>query len=135
MVVRGFTLLELMITVAILSVIATLAIPSYQNYVIEARRADGQIALVRLAQLQEQHHSLNANYATTLAALGAATASDEGFYTLSVANAGCTGSYVGCYQLTATATGAQASDAACATLTLDQSGTRGASGGGTDCWP
>ncbi|MGB0965884.1 MAG: type IV pilin protein [Litorivicinus sp.] len=134
MVIRGFTLIELMITLAIVAVLATLAVPSYTQYVQEARRADAQIALVRLAQQQEQFHSLNANYATTLAALNAAAQSPEGFYSLSVSNPGCDTGYIGCFVVTATATGAQAADTACASLSLDQSGQRSASGGG-DCWP
>lgn len=135
MVSRGFSLIELMVALTIVAIVAAIAVPSYSNYVLEARRSDGQIALVRLAQQQEQFHSLNANYATTLAALGSPATSPEGFYTLSVANVGCTSGYVGCFQVTATAAGAQSSDTDCATLTLNQSGVRSATGGGTECWP
>ena len=54
-----------MITVAIVAIIAAIAIPSYDNYVREARRADAQISLVRAAQKQEQYHSMNSGYATS----------------------------------------------------------------------
>ena len=131
----GFTLIELMITVAIVAIIAAIAIPSYDNYVRETRRADAQISLVRAAQKQEQYHSINSGYATTLADLGLSTDSAEGFYALTLTNTGCNSGYVGCFQITATATGAQSSDSSCATLSLDQSGTRSSTGGADDCWP
>lgn len=131
----GFTLIELMITVAIVAIIAAIAIPSYDNYVREARRADAQISLVRAAQKQEQYHSMNSSYATTLADLGLSTESAEGFYSLALTNTGCDSDYVGCFQITATATGAQSSDSTCSTLSLDQSGARSSTGGGDDCWP
>ena len=131
----GFTLIELMITVAIVAVIAAIAIPSYDNYVRETRRADAQISLVRVAQKQEQYHSMNSGYATALSDLGLSSESDEGFYSLALTNTGCSSGYVGCFQITATATGPQSSDSSCATLSLDQSGTRSSTGGATDCWP
>lgn len=131
----GFTLIELMITVAIVAIIAAIAIPSYDNYVRETRRADGQISLVRVAQKQEQYHSMNSGYATALSDLGLSSESDEGFYALTLTNTGCSSGYVGCFQITATAMGPQSSDSSCATLSLDQSGTRSSTGGAEDCWP
>lgn len=131
----GFTLIELMIAVAIVAIIAAIAIPSYDSYVREARRADAQISLVRAAQKQEQYHSMNSGYATTLSDLGLSDESAEGFYSLSIANTGCEFDYVGCFQITATAIGPQSSDSGCATLSLDQSGTRSSTGGEEGCWP
>lgn len=135
MVNRGFSLIELLIALTILAIVAAFAVPSYGAYVTETRRSDAHIALIRVAQQQEQFHSLNSNYATALTDLGAAGQSAQGYYTLSLANVGCTTGYVGCFQVTATAVGAQASDTPCATLSLDQSGLRSATGGGTECWP
>ena len=131
----GFTVIELMITVAIVAIIAAISIPSYDNYVRETRRADAQISLVRAAQKQEQYHSMNSGYATALSELGLSSESAEGFYALTLTNTGCSSSYVGCFQITATAMGPQSSDSSCATLSLDQSGTRSSTGGGNDCWP
>lgn len=131
----GFTLIELMIAVAIVAIIAAIAIPSYDSYVREARRADAQISLVRAAQKQEQYHSMNSGYATTLSGLGLSDESAEGFYSLSITNTGCESGYIGCFQITATAIGPQSSDSGCATLSLDQSGTRSSTGGEEGCWP
>ena len=137
--VRGFTLMELMIVVAIVGIVSMFAIPSYQDYVQRAQRADGQITLVRLAQQQERYHSLNNTYANTLTQLvgTASLDSDEGFYSISLANPSCTsGSYVGCFTISATAQGNQASDTDCTILTINQSGVRAASGAApTTCWP
>ncbi|QIL91514.1 prepilin-type N-terminal cleavage/methylation domain-containing protein [Microbulbifer sp. SH-1] len=59
----GFTLIELMIVVAIIAVIAGIALPSYQEHVKTSRRADAQGALLGLAQAMEQHFTENGTYA------------------------------------------------------------------------
>ncbi|QGG80894.1 prepilin-type N-terminal cleavage/methylation domain-containing protein [Litorivicinus lipolyticus] len=136
-VARGFSLIELMVGLAIIGILTAIAIPSYQTTVQRSQRSDGQIALVQLTQQQERYHSVNNTYATTLVELGAASASAEGFYSLSLSNPSCTNAgYTGCFVVTATPTGAQAADSACATLSLNQSGVRSATGTGAgDCWP
>lgn len=63
---RGFTLVELMITVVIVGILAAIAYPSYQNYVIQTRRSDAHIALTRAANLQERFMTECNRYATTL---------------------------------------------------------------------
>ena len=59
---RGFTLIELMITVAIVGILATIAYPSYQDYVRRAARADAQADLLELAQWMERRFTTNNNY-------------------------------------------------------------------------
>lgn len=67
---RGFTLIELMITVVIVAILATIAIPSYQEYVIRARRADAQGTLMGLANALERFHTQNGTYAGAAAGGG-----------------------------------------------------------------
>lgn len=59
----GFTLIELMIVVAIVAILAAVAYPSYQNNIAKGRRADAQAALQGLAQAMERHMTSNGSYA------------------------------------------------------------------------
>lgn len=65
---RGFTLIELMITMAIVGILALIAIPSYRNYVITARRAEAEQELTRLVNVYENCFSLNNTYSNCLPA-------------------------------------------------------------------
>lgn len=59
---KGFTLIELMITVAILGILAAIAVPSYSNYVRKGKRAEARAALEELSQAMEKHRSVNFSY-------------------------------------------------------------------------
>ncbi len=130
---RGITLMELVIVVAIVAILGAIAIPSYNDYVTETRRADGQVALLDLANRMDRFFTENNTYVgATLAGLGMPTTSSEGFYNLAITNATGTA-----YTIQATPTGAQASqDTNCASLTYNQLGQKGNTGPGTaaDCW-
>ncbi|MGH8435979.1 MAG: type IV pilin protein [Pseudomonas sp.] len=139
----GFTLIEAMIVVAIIGILATIAYPSYQNYVLRTGRADGQAKLMEIMQAQERHFSQNQTYVANLGAGGlgygvaanAAVPSDERRY--NIAAAACAGTTIAnCVVLTATRQGPQANDAECGDLTLDSRGTKGENGTGTvqTCW-
>ena len=60
--VQGFTLIELMITVAIIGILAAIAYPSYQDSVLKGRRAEGRTALLNLLQQQERYYTQNGSY-------------------------------------------------------------------------
>ncbi|MDP1664345.1 MAG: type IV pilin protein [Methylobacter sp.] len=138
---KAFTLIELMIAVAIVGILAGIAYPSYQNSVMTSRRADAKGALLGFANAMERHFTETNSY------LGAGTAGgntgsptifsttspvDGGtpYYNLTI-NAATAGSYT----LNAAPTGAQANDQ-CGTLSLTQTGVRGISTAlsVTDCW-
>lgn len=70
---RGFTLIELMITVAIVAILAAVALPSYQSYVMRSKRADAKNALLDLASREERYFSINNAYTTDPVALGYGT--------------------------------------------------------------
>lgn len=137
---KGFSLIELMIAVAILGIIAAIAYPNYSNYVQQARRSDGHLMLTEIMGAQERFYTENFNYTTDLSELGytvdgGAVESDEGFYLVTAA--ACGGSTIrNCVNLTATAQGIQAVDDECATLSLNSRGEKAATGGGgrEECW-
>lgn len=112
---RGFTFIEIMIAVTIVGILAALALPSYGNYVREARRADGHLALLQEAQTMERCRSTSWSYAGC--SLTSAT-SPENYYTITVVSDATT------YTLTATAAGAQTNDSGCSPLTLNYLGAR-----------
>jgi len=101
---NGFSLLELMITISIVGILATLMFSSYKSHVLKSRRTDAVQTLLSMQLMQERYRSTNASYGT-VAQIGSGTSTDNGLYTLSVSTPSATG-----YTVTATASGDQAND-------------------------
>ena len=126
---RGFTLLELLVAVAIVGILAAVAYPSYQQQVRKSRRAEAQSFLMAVAGRQQQFLLDTRAYALTVAAVGVPVPASVGSnYTLAIAVAA---GPPPTYTVTATPNGTQA-DEACGTLSIDQAGAKTAAIGG--CW-
>ena len=141
-VAAGFTLVELMIVVAIATILVSVAIPSYQAYVQKSRRTEARSALMDLAGREERWFSSNNAYTNVPANLGYGTFTPvgSGYYNITIppptaAAPGNPPTQAG-YTITATATGIQANDTICTSFTVDQTGTQTSTGTGTvqTCW-
>lgn len=77
---KGFTLVELMITLVIAAILISIAVPSYRRYIIRSQRSDAISALTRVQAAQEKYFLQNNTYATDMAQLQLSTVSDGGFY-------------------------------------------------------
>lgn len=126
----GFTLIEVMIAVAIVAILATVAYPAYSKYVQSSRRTEATAALTKVANLEERYYLDNNQYGG-LSDLNLSTTyyTDNNYYQITITASSSS------YTLTATAINSQANDSECATFTLDQDGTKGSStANATTCW-
>lgn len=119
---NGFTLIELMITVAIIGILASVAYPSYMDQVRKSRRSDAIASISIIQQAQERWRANNPQYAPNIATLGITSPTPGGYYTLAVSTS--TGTAGTSYTVTATAvTGkSQAQDSGCTPLTVTVTG-------------
>jgi type IV pilus assembly protein PilE len=129
--IRGFTLIELMVVVAIVAILAGVSMAFFGNLADRARRADGKATLKEVALLQEKYRADNIQFATNLTAAppaglgydggetGCATCSREGHYTIGI-TAGDGNTDTDEYLITATPR--NWTDSRCGTLTLDRDG-------------
>jgi type IV pilus assembly protein PilE len=130
---RGFTLIELMITVAVVAILAAVALPAFNNQIRKSRRTEARTTLLDLAARAERMYSANNSYLNAVTGqlnppdLGypAGTVwplqSGTGYYSVTVGNPTAT-----TYTFTATTAGAQVADTTCATFTVDNTGNQSA---------
>ena len=132
----GFTLVELMITVAIVGILVVVTVPSYTNYVARARRADAKAQLVQVAQFMQRFYAANDNFSKDRAGnnvmdripgnLKQSPADGINIYylTIPLGNAPLTSAMSFTLRMVPVAAGSMRNDA-CGTLTLTSTGVRG----------
>jgi type IV pilus assembly protein PilE len=131
---KGFTLIELMITVAVVGILAAIALPSYTSYVARARRADARTQLVQVAQFMQRFYAANDSYVQDRSANAVLTQVPPGLqvspsdgtkmYDLTIPTA-----TAAAFEIRMVPTGAMANDT-CGAFTLTSTGIRGVWVGG-----
>lgn len=146
---KAFTLVEVMMVLVILSVLAVLAYPGYAGYITQARRMEGQVALMNAMQQQEHHRAMHHSYvafssAAPVAGLPWWSGNGAAGSAYELEAEACPGSALrDCVRISArpgTANvDARFRDPECGTLTLSSTGEQGASGSAgssaSRCWP
>ena len=121
---KGFSLIELMIVIAIIGILTAIAFPNYNRYVVQARRTDATSLLLQMIQQQERYFTEQLTYTTDLMNLGYGVGtqvpSEGGHYLVSAT--ACAGLTIDrCVLLTAEPQGVQSADG---NITLDSRGIR-----------
>ena len=132
---RGFTLLELMVVVAIVGILLAIAVPGYNAQVRKTRRAEATARMQQIGVMEEKWRSENPGYTNNWTRLGGDPEADPSsnlarFWTWTITLTAAAPGVPAAYTLTATAADDQASDTGCTTLTLTSAGGRTP----TKCW-
>jgi type IV pilus assembly protein PilE len=141
---RGFTLLELMIALAIVGILSAIALPGYSAVLMRAQRNEAKLALLEVVHAEERHYQLHLAYTDDFepslqaGGLGLDARSDTGNYLLSVTLRADGQGYIAIAR--PDPAHRQAGDRDCARITLDSSGRRGAADSAGNettgrCWP
>ena len=129
---RGVTLIELMIVVVVISILAAVAYPNYQEFTARAKRNEARAALLRLATNQERFYLNNNTFTQDLTALGFGETpkakTETGYYEIQVTAANASN-----FTATATYLAGGNESTKCLTFTIDGRGAK-TSGPETNCW-
>ena len=121
----GFTLIELMVAVAVVAILAAIAYPSYTGQIVKTRRSAGAACLMEQAQFMERYYSTNMGYAGAVLPDTACTKDLGDHYSFEFS----AGPDATSYTLSAIPQGQQESrDSQCGTLSINERGTKAASG-------
>ena len=136
---NGVTLIELLTVIVVIGILASIAVPSYRNYLIRAQRTEATTALLNLQAAQEKFYLQNNAYTDQVAAappagLGLMATTERGFYDISVTLTNVDQGYTAAADPVAGA--GQADDTRCTQFSVTDTGARNATGpGGRDyCW-
>ena len=120
---NGFSLIEMMIAISIISILSAIGFPSYMSYITDSRRTEASTFLLEAMQKQERYFTRHSEYTTRLSKLNYssdAVITDSGYYRITTA--ACTPTP--CVKLIATPRGVQAARDNNRVLTLDSLGRR-----------
>ncbi|MBB5609041.1 MULTISPECIES: type IV pilin protein [unclassified Janthinobacterium] len=149
---QGFSLVEMMAVLVILSLLLALALPAYYGHVVRAKRVQGQASLLQLMQQQERYYSQNNSYLLFSAAStepsakqfqwwsGDGPEGNAGRSAYEIEAVACPGMQIKLCVLLRALPGTprvdqQFHDADCGVLSLNSAGVRGSSGPAAHCWP